>query len=109
LVALDRTRRTVTFRYTKSDTGQSVLRTLPIAAFLWRIARHVLPRGFRRVREYGFLHHNAAKTLRLVQLLLHVHLAPPSTRQRPPWLCACCQQPMQCVGVIPKWFMTHPA
>ncbi|MDN5874264.1 MAG: transposase, partial [Sinobacteraceae bacterium] len=109
LVALDRQQRTVTFRYTESATGQSVLRTLSIAAFLWRIARHVLPRGFRRVREYGFLHHNAAKTLRLVQLLLHVAIAPLPTRQRPPWLCSCCKQPMQCVGVIPKRFMAHPA
>lgn len=81
LVALDRQRRTVTFRYTESAIGKSVLPTLSLAAFLWRMARHVLPSDFRRVREYGFLHHNAAKTLRLVQLLLHVAIAPPATRQ----------------------------
>lgn len=48
LVALDKVRRTVTFRYTDSKTDQPVLRTLSIADFLWRIVRHVLPKSFRR-------------------------------------------------------------
>lgn len=109
LVRLDRTQRTVTFRYTESATGKSVLRTLSIAAFLWRIVRHVLPRGFRRVREYGFLHHNAVKTLKLVQLILHVKIEVLPTRQRRPYLCSQCQQPMQCVGVIAKRFLPQPA
>jgi len=34
--------------------------------------QHVLPKGFRRVRDYGFLHGNAKKLLFLVQLILHV-------------------------------------
>lgn len=105
LVALDPTRRTVTFRYTESASGNSVLRTLPIADFLWRIAQHVLPSGFRRVRDYGFLHHNAARTLTLVQLILEVLIEAVPPRPRPPWLCPRCQQPMHCVAVMPRRLM----
>jgi hypothetical protein len=31
--------------------------------FLWLVLQHVLPKGFRRVRDYGFLHGNAKKLL----------------------------------------------
>jgi len=40
--------------------------------FLHLIMLHVLPEGFRRVGDYGFLHGNAKKLLALVQLILHV-------------------------------------
>ncbi|MDN5939330.1 MAG: transposase [Salinisphaera sp.] len=109
LLALDRQRRTVTFRYTEWATGNTVLRTLPIADFLWRIARHVLPRGFRRVRAYGFLHHNAHKTLRLVQLILRVKIKPVPAKKRPAWRCHHCQQPMHCVAVLPRRFIGQMA
>ncbi|MDN5939353.1 MAG: transposase [Salinisphaera sp.] len=105
LVGLDRQRRTVTFAYTESATGKTVLRTLPMAEFLWRIAQHVLPSRFRRVREYGFLHHNAAKTLKLVQLVLQVIVEAVPPKGRPPWLCSHCQQPMQCIAVMPRHLM----
>src|SRR5699024_3938211 len=81
LVALARQRRTVTFRYTESTTGRSRQQTLSIAAFLWRIVQHVLPKGFRRVRAYGFLHPNAKRTLRLVQWILRVVIQPTAERQ----------------------------
>src|SRR5450756_984077 len=40
--------------------------------FLWLVLQHVLPKGFRRVRDYGFLHGNAKKLLSLVQMVLQV-------------------------------------
>ncbi len=57
----------VTFSYTDSKTKATKTRTLPGEDFLWLILRHVLPRGFRRVRDYGFLHSNAKKRLKLVR------------------------------------------
>src|SRR5699024_8779338 len=60
----------VTLRYVESATGETRTRTLPGADFLWLIIQHVLPKGFRRLRDYGFLHGNAKKRLRLVQLIL---------------------------------------
>jgi len=44
--------------------------------FLYLIMQHVLPKGFRRVRDYGFLHGNATKLLFLVQLVLQVVIQP---------------------------------
>ncbi|MDL1965011.1 MAG: transposase [Deltaproteobacteria bacterium] len=61
-----------TFKYTESKTGNTLYRTLAGEDFLHLILQHVLPKGFRRVRDYGFLHGNAKKLLSLVQLILHV-------------------------------------
>lgn len=74
---------TVTFAYTDSTTQTRALRTLPIADFLWRLMTHVLPPGLRRSRDYGFLHGNAKRILKLVQLILRVLIAPPPTRAAP--------------------------
>jgi hypothetical protein len=59
----------VTFRYRDAQTGQSATRTLPGADFLWLLLQHVLPKGFQRARNFGFLHHNSRRALRLLQLL----------------------------------------
>ncbi|MCP3889302.1 MAG: hypothetical protein GY702_10575 [Desulfobulbaceae bacterium] len=53
----------VTFEYIDSSTGETKLRTLSGEEFLHLIVQHVLPKGFRRVRDYGFLHGNARKLL----------------------------------------------
>jgi hypothetical protein len=89
----------VTFRYTESKTGKSCLRTLRGEDFLHLILRHVLPRGFRRVRDYGFLHSNARKILTLVQLVLHVRSHVPGIRPRPTFTCPCCKSSMRVIGV----------
>jgi hypothetical protein len=47
----------VTFRYT-DNRGASQTRTRAGADFLWRLRQHVLPKGWRRTRDYGFLHAN---------------------------------------------------
>jgi hypothetical protein len=46
----------VTFRYQDSKSRRRQTRTLPGAAFLWLLLRHVLPKGLRRARNFGFLH-----------------------------------------------------
>ena len=56
----------VTFKYLDSTTGQNRYRTLKGEDFLWLVLQHVLPKGFRRVRDYGFLHGNARKLLVLI-------------------------------------------
>lgn len=89
----------VTFRYVESRTGKTRTRTLAGADFLWLILRHVLPKGFRRVRDYGFLHGNAKKLLSLVQLILHVALPFPVATNKPKRTCPECGQPMQLMSV----------
>lgn len=88
----------VTFRYRDAQSGKPATRTLPGADFLWLLLQHVLPKGFQRARNFGFLHHNSRRTLRLLQVL---HLrpsaqsaAPPppptsTSPSRPVWRCAC--------------------
>ncbi len=91
----------VTFRYTDGDTKQVCTETLPGADFLWRIIQHVLPRGFHRVRDYGFLHHNARKTLQFIQLILQVALSGKKTKERPCFCCRACGEPMVVIAVRP--------
>jgi hypothetical protein len=94
----------VTFSYIDSDTGETRTRTLKGEDFLWRVIQHVLPKGFRRVRDYGFLHGNAKKLLSLVQLILRVVISAIPVRERPCVRCPKCQTPMQIVGFIrPAW------
>ena len=45
----------VTFRYRATDSGQSKLCTLAVEEFIHRFLQHVLPKGFVKVRYYGFL------------------------------------------------------
>ena len=44
----------VTFRYRASDTGKLTICTLPAFEFIHRFLQHVLPKGFVKVRYYGF-------------------------------------------------------
>ena len=94
----------VTFKYRNSKTDKTQLRTLNGEDFLWLVLQHVLPKGFRRVRYYGFLHGNARKLLLLIQLLLKVIIEPKETRPRPVFKCPKCQSPMRIVRFIrPHW------
>jgi hypothetical protein len=45
----------VTFRYHASDTGELKICTLPVEEFIRRFLQHVLPKGFVKVRYFGFL------------------------------------------------------
>ena len=64
----------VTFKYKESQSKQWKMRTEPTTKFLWLVLQHVLPKGFRRARDYGFLHSNAKKALQRLQLILKVKL-----------------------------------
>ena len=43
----------VRFRLRNAKTGKLEQRTVPGADFLWLIVQHVLPKGFRRARNFG--------------------------------------------------------
>lgn len=82
----------VSFRYRDAKIGRVEHRTVCGAHFLWLVLQHVLPKGFRRARNFGFLHPNSKRLIALLHVLLK--FAPPSLpatiRQRAPVLCACC-------------------
>jgi hypothetical protein len=85
----------VTFKYVHSRTGKTRYRTVKGEDFLWLLLQHVLPKGFRRLRDYGFLHGNTKKLLSLVQMVLQVLIQTCSQRPRPVFKCPMCQASMQ--------------
>jgi hypothetical protein len=97
----------VTFRYQDSKTRQLRTRTLPGAQFIGLILRHVLPKGFRRARNFGFLHPNSKRLIGLLQYLLGVNpnRALAWLRKRPALTCTCCGGEMRIVKArIPPIF-----
>ena len=82
----------VSFRYRDGKTGTFKRRTVPGAQFLWLVLQHVLPKGFRRARNVGFLHSNCKRLIALLHLLLKFDPARALiwVKPRAPILCACC-------------------
>jgi hypothetical protein len=88
----------VSFRYRDGQSGQTKVRTLPGADFLHLILQHVLPRGFRRSRNYGFLHPNSKGLIALLHIVLRMAPRPaPITARRPAFACPCCGAPMKVI------------
>ncbi|WXG51655.1 MAG: transposase [Candidatus Sedimenticola sp. (ex Thyasira tokunagai)] len=87
----------VTYRYQDSKTKKMVYKTVPGEAFLWLLMQHVLPKGFRRARNFGFLHPNSKRLIQLVQYLLNLKPISAFEMQvkRPRLKCKCCGAVMQ--------------
>jgi hypothetical protein len=96
--AVDPDAGTVTFHYTEAKTQSRMQRRLPIADFLWTVLQHVLPPGYHRVREYGFVNANARTTLRLVQWLLKARV--PAPVHKPGAECTHCHAPLRVTLII---------
>jgi hypothetical protein len=100
----------VTFRYRDSESGKNTTRTVTGAHFLWLVLQHVLPRGFRRSRNFGLLHPNCKHRQRLALLRMRLRpgatapcpvgmqpIAQPSLSERPKLQCRCCGAAMTVV------------
>lgn len=90
----------VTFRYQDSKTKTTQTKTVSAVKFIWLVLQHVLPRGFRRARNYGFLHPNSKKLILLIKLMTK-HFNPGQFKRkiksRPCFICACCGEAMRIV------------
>lgn len=116
LVALDDGR--VTFRWRDSAHGnKKKLMTLPVDEFLRRFLLHLLPRGFVRIRNFGFLaNRRRASLLPLCRQLLSVSTEStaatatrPTSRSGPLWRCPKCGGAMRMVERIsPAQFLRAP-
>ena len=80
----------VTFVWRDSKTKKLHRKTMPGAHFLWQVLQHTLPGGFRRVRDYGFLHGNSSRLLTLIQLLLRARPTQTELPERPAFKCPDC-------------------
>lgn len=89
----------VSFRYRNAKTGKIEFRTESGAHFLWLVLQHVLPKGFRRARSFGFLHPNCKRLIALLHLILKFDPAPAAVwfKKRAPILCTCCGAVMMIV------------
>jgi hypothetical protein len=93
----------ITFRY-RDNQQQNQTRTLKVNDFLKLVLQHVLPKGFRRVRDYGFLHGNAKQTLKRVQWALQVAAPKIEQRERPTWHCKRCGGGMHIISTYRRRF-----
>jgi hypothetical protein len=89
----------VTFRYKDAETKRTETRMVSGAKFLWLILQHVLPKGFRRARNFGFLHPNSK---RLIAVLQYFFGFDPKRglafiKPRPQFKCPCCGAPMKII------------
>lgn len=88
----------VKYRYRDSATGVIRYKTCKGEVFLNLLLKHVLPKGFRRVRDYGFLHANARKIRSFIQLILRVVIPVQSKpRPKPKICCPRCSAEMEIV------------
>lgn len=83
--------RNVRLRWTCSNTGRTRVITLHPHEFIRRWLLHVLPKGFTRVRHYGFLSSAARKTRLLIRLKLGEFGEPlPQLPEPIPFTCESC-------------------
>jgi hypothetical protein len=92
----------ITFQYKDSADRQWRSLTLPVLEFLRRFLQHVLPKGFQRVRSYGWLS-PAAKTRweRILALLDWKPAALPASPVVPP-LCPHCAGPLIWIATLTR-------
>ena len=91
----------VSYRWRESKTNKACVRTVGGAHFLHLVLQHVLPRGFRRARNYGFLHPNSKRLIALLRLLVFKRSGKPTAASsaaastpRAQLICTCCGAPM---------------
>jgi len=90
----------VTFRYLHAKSGKYRTRTVSGHKFLYLLMLHVLPKGFRRARCYGFLHPCSKSLIQFLQLLLRVSpytIIASQQTQRPSISCPVCGAKMKIV------------
>jgi hypothetical protein len=92
----------VLFKY--KDSADQQWRTLRLSAteFLRRFLQHVLPKGFQRIRYFGWLAPAAqSRWERILALLDHKPSADTLTISLAP-NCPCCNTPMKLLALLPR-------
>ena len=80
----------MSYRWRDSPTGKKQTRTVSGATFLWLVLQHVLPKGFRRARNFGFLHPNSKRLIALLQLVFKPAAKPADPALGPVRPLMCC-------------------
>lgn len=104
LIGYDSSRTGILLRWTPSGTQQSCVLRLSIEEFIRRWLLHVLPKGFARIRHYGYLSSAAKKTRLRVRLLLGGTLGEPEPKLPEPQQHCCpkCQGALEFLREIAR-------
>lgn len=105
----------VTFKYKNRETNQMELATIEAVEFIRRFLLHVLPKGFTKIRHYGFLtNRNKKSNVAKIRLMLgkpdDVKTAEKSVKEMmlkltgvDITLCSCCKKgKMQVISQVPE-------
>lgn len=79
---LEITEKAITFRYKDYSDGDKIKQmALPVPEFLRRFEQHILPKGFVKIRSYGFLkNYNKSQRLNDLRVKMKLPPAPPKVR-----------------------------
>lgn len=92
----------ICFQYQDSVSKTLKTRTMQGEDFLYLLLQHVLPKGFRRTRDYGFLHGNAKARLTHIQWALKVVVPQTVLLVRPQWACRRCGEKMKVIAFVQR-------
>lgn len=102
LIGYDKTGKNVLLKYTPSGTKTTKILKLSIDEFIRRWLTHILPKGFLRIRHYGFLS-SAAKKSRLKIWSLLGQLEPIAVLpEKQSFCCPHCDGALQYLRDIPR-------
>ena len=73
ITGIDESKDTVTFQYKDYRDGKQKLMSLPAQEFIRRFSQHILPKGFTKIRMYGFLS-NRGRQKRISEVLEKLQL-----------------------------------
>lgn len=109
---VDANAHSVTFRWIdRADNHQTKLLTLPGVEFVERYLRHVLPRGLRSIRYYGYCHPTAKANRLRLQLLTQSKVdfgaLPAGTSIPATPCCPDCGRPMKRIGSLRALYPTR--
>lgn len=87
----------ITYRFQNSKTKRYQTKIVTGEYFLYLIMQHILPKSFRRARNYGFVHPNCKKTIALLHYMLKFAPTIIKPKERPKILCKICGTQMQII------------
>jgi Putative transposase/Transposase zinc-binding domain len=89
----------VTYRFKNSRTDQWETKTLPVFDFMHRFLQHVLPKGFVKIRYYGFMAPGRRNLLAVALYLLGASkpLSVVYPVPKKDHLCPCCGSPLRLI------------
>jgi hypothetical protein len=99
----------VTFSYRRSGSNRPRRMTLEAFEFIRRFLQHVLPRGFQKVRHFGFLSPNGLESIEVVRWLVTLSYGlvyllrgdlPVATATESLIRCTACGGPMHVIGFL---------